>query len=86
MTDNAARALRRMTNTDVYPNAGLSIRKVNDNRFSLSVVPAPADSDIAVPGVNVYMDRSAAAALENARLDANANADLASQMLLSRPH
>ncbi len=84
VTDNAAAALDRMTNTDVYPKAGLSIRKIADSRFSLSIVPAPADSDIAIPGANVYLDRSAAADLENARLDASANAVLASQLLLDR--
>ncbi|MDQ0365168.1 hypothetical protein [Catenuloplanes indicus] len=84
MTDNAAAALRRMTNTDVYPRAGLSIRKIADNKFSLSIVPAPADNDITIPRANVYLDRPAADALEDARLDATANAVLASHLLLNR--
>lgn len=84
VTDNAARALRRMTNTDTYPHAGLSIRKVDDDKFALSIVPAPAGGDVAVPGTNVYLDQLTAAALEDATLDADADATLAMHLILDK--
>jgi hypothetical protein len=73
-----------MTNTETYPNAGLSIRKVGDNIFAFSIVPDDADSEVAVPGTNVYLDRPAAAALEHATLDADANATRARQLVLDK--
>ncbi|MEH1127147.1 hypothetical protein [Micromonospora sp. CPCC 206061] len=84
VTSNAARAVRRMTNTDTYPDAGLSIRKIDDKKFAFSIVPAPADSDVAVPGTNVYLDQPAAAALKHATLDADANATLARHLILDK--
>jgi hypothetical protein len=84
VTKNAEQALRRMTNTDTYPGAGLGIRKVHDDSdtFAFSIVPDPADDDIAVPGSPVYLDPPAVAALDHATLDANADATFASQFVL----
>ena len=84
VTSNAAQAVRRMTNTDTYPHAGLSIRKIDDDRFALSIVPNRAGCDVAVPGTHVYLDQPAAAALENATLDAEANATVAGQLVLDK--
>lgn len=84
ITSNAARALRRMTNTDIYPHAGLSIRRIGDDKFVFSIVPDPGEGNVAVPGTNVYLDQPAAAALEHATLDADANATLAKQLVLDK--
>jgi hypothetical protein len=73
-----------MTNTETYPHAGLRIRKIDDDKFVLSIVPDPAGSDVAVPGMNVYLDQPAAAALEHATLDADADATLAKQLVLDK--
>ncbi|MEU4214211.1 hypothetical protein [Actinoplanes sp. NPDC026623] len=53
VTSKAALAVRRMTNTDTYPQAGLSIRKIDDDKFAFSIVPNRTSSDVAVPGTNV---------------------------------
>jgi hypothetical protein len=84
ITRNAAQAVRRMTNTGIYPHAGLSIRKIDDDKFAFSIVPDTAGSDVTVPGANVYLDQPAAAALEDATLDADADATLASQLVLDK--
>ncbi|WP_212990855.1 hypothetical protein [Actinoplanes auranticolor] len=73
-----------MTNTETYPHAGLSIRKIDDEKFGFSVVPDNAGGEVAVPGTNVYLDRPAAAALEHATLDAAANATRAAQLVLDK--
>ncbi|MEU8230481.1 hypothetical protein AB0C12_12880 [Actinoplanes sp. NPDC048967] len=75
-----------MTNTETYPHAGLSIRKVDDDKFALSIVPDNAGGEVAVPGTNVYLDQPAAAALEHATLDADANANRAGQLILNSTH
>lgn len=84
ITRNAAKAVNRMTNTDTYPHAGLRIRKVGDEKFAMSIVPTPADSDVAVPGTNVYLDQPAAEALQHATLDAGTNANLTGQLKLDQ--
>jgi hypothetical protein len=73
-----------MSNTDTYPDAGLGIRKVDDDKFAFSIVPNPADSDVAVPGTNVYLDQPAADALEHATLDADASANRTRQLILDK--
>ncbi|MCO8277663.1 hypothetical protein M1L60_44510 [Actinoplanes sp. TRM 88003] len=82
VTTNTVKALRRMTNSATYPDAGLSIKKVDDRKYAMSIVPAPADSDVAVPGVNVYLDQQAAVALDDATLDAESEASLAKHFIL----
>lgn len=82
ITSNTAQAVRRMTNTETYPRAGLRIRKIDNDKFAMGIVPEPADSDVAVPGANVYLDRAAAVALEEATLDAQAGAAFAGHFIL----
>lgn len=84
VTRNAAHAVRRMTNTGVYPHAGLCIRRIDDDTFAFSIVPDIESNHVTVPGTNVYLDQPAAAALEHAKLDADANATLASQLVLDK--
>lgn len=75
VTGNAIFAIQHMTNTEVYPNAGLRIRKVDHRKFAVTIVPTPAADDVAVPirGANLYLDRMSVAALDNATLDAGDN-------------
>lgn len=82
ITSNTVQAVRRMTNTETYPHAGLSIKKVDDHNFAVSIVPTPADGDVAVPGTNVYLDQPAAVALDTATLDAESDATLAEHFIL----
>ena len=84
VTSNAALAVRRMTNTDTYPHAGLSIKKIDNDKFAFSIVPNRPSSDVTVPGTNVYLDLPAAAALDDATLDADTNATLAGQLVLDK--
>ncbi|WP_212993614.1 hypothetical protein [Actinoplanes auranticolor] len=64
--------------------AGLSIRKIDDEKFGFSIVPDNTGGEVAVPGTNAYQDRPAAAALEHAILDAAANATRAGQLVLDK--
>lgn len=76
VSGNAVSAIQHMTNTEVYPHAGLRIRKVDRGRFAVTIVPTPTADDVAVPipGANVYLDQMAVAALDNATLDASEDA------------
>lgn len=84
VTGKAASAIRQMTNTDVYPHAGIRIKKVDRDRFAISIVPTPADDDVTVPvtGANLYLDPPAASALDQAKLDASDNASRTEQLIL----
>lgn len=84
VTVEAEEAVRQMTNTEVYPAAGLRIAKSERDRFTLTVVPQPRGDDIVVGkghGANVYLDVKAAEALGDAVL--NANVDRQGRMTLS---
>jgi Fe-S cluster assembly iron-binding protein IscA len=76
VTDQAASAIRQMTNTEVYPEAGLRIITVEGDRFAVRVVPHPAGDDVNVnaDGANVYLDEDAADALGEATLDSDGSA------------
>jgi Fe-S cluster assembly iron-binding protein IscA len=84
ITQNAAAAIRQMTNTEVYPEAGLRIAAVDGDRFALRVVPHPAGDDINIDadGANVYLDEQAAEALGQATLDADGSAPGPEQFVL----
>jgi hypothetical protein len=73
-----------MTNTEVYPHAGIRIKKVDHDKFAVTIVPTPAADDVTVPvaGANVYLDRPAAAALDHATLDASDDASRAEELVL----
>lgn len=74
-----------MTNTDTYPKAGLRIKTSGSHRFTFSLVPEPAASDLAVrtEGANIYLERTAAEALQHAILDADAGARRTDQLTLA---
>lgn len=70
VTDQAIAAIRKMTNTEVYPDAGLRITsEPEQDQFAIAIVPDSADDDITVPAdANVYLDHDAAVALDAAML------------------
>jgi Fe-S cluster assembly iron-binding protein IscA len=84
VTQNAASAIRQMTNTEVYPEAGLRIASIDGDRFALRVVPHPAGDDINVDvhGANIYLDEEAAEALSRATLDADGSVPGTEQFVL----
>jgi Fe-S cluster assembly iron-binding protein IscA len=85
ITDRAASAIRKMTNTDLYPDAGLRIKSLRGNRYAMTVVPQPAHDDVSVEaaGANVYLDQGAVEKLDHSTLDAAADAWSAAQFSLS---
>ncbi|MEV6527334.1 hypothetical protein AB0M43_35955 [Longispora sp. NPDC051575] len=85
VTGGAAAAIRRMTNTRVYPGAGLRIAAHGrPGRFAFALVSQPSAGDVAVgvPGTQLYLDREATAALGDAVLDADATAERVWQLSL----
>lgn len=69
--ETAVTAIRTMTNTAVYPDAGLRITSEPDQDvFAIAIVPQACEDDVAVPAVdaNVYLDSDAADALSAATL------------------
>jgi Fe-S cluster assembly iron-binding protein IscA len=84
VTDQAASAIRQMTNTEMYPEAGLRITAVEENRFALKLVPHPASEDVTVDagGANLYLDDDAADALDSATLDIDGSKLETAQFLL----
>jgi Fe-S cluster assembly iron-binding protein IscA len=85
VTNNAASAIRRMTNARTYPDAGLRIKSVDESRFAMTIVPQPTTGDVAVRayGAKVYLDHDAAAALDHAILDAADHASQSDQFTLA---
>ncbi len=86
LTDQAASAIRRMTNTETYPDAGLRIKSEDDHRFAMTIVPRPQADDVTLrsPGVNLYLDHDAAGALNRAVLDAADDTTRAEEFTLGR--
>jgi hypothetical protein len=73
-----------MTNTDVYPDAGLRISTIEPNRFAINVMPHGVGRDVAIDahGARVYLDQDAAQALDRAVLDAEGDSWSADQFTL----
>jgi iron-sulfur cluster assembly protein len=82
VTETAAAAIRNMLDdTELPPNAGLRISAELDEQeqtgLHLALESAPHDEDeiLNAHGVNVFLDASAAAALEHKILDAELHGD-----------
>jgi Fe-S cluster assembly iron-binding protein IscA len=84
ITEQAATAIRTMTSTRVYPEAGLRITQIERYRFVLNLIPHPAEHDVKVDtaGARVYLDREAARALDRATLDTQGGSWSADQFTL----
>jgi iron-sulfur cluster assembly protein len=80
ISENAAEAIRGLVAAPEVPDsAGLRITALptGETSFELSVAATPAEDDQVVEeqGAQVFLEPSAAALLEDKRLDANVEAD-----------